>query len=152
MWLIHVVLGFCSLNPCKSCSENQMWREHAHLAECAGLELWALKSLSLPCGEHTSTKKLLIINAGHAICFHTPAMDFSPEPLDSAPQNVILYVALPVAINRMFGNSGLPLSDCFSKLKGFFIIPETCLVIRYSLHFGCKISKLFWLLEFQFLL
>lgn len=65
MWLIYVVLGFCSLNPCKSCSENQMWREHAHLAECAGLELWALKSLSLPCGEHTSTKKLLIINAGH---------------------------------------------------------------------------------------
>lgn len=86
------------------------------------------------------------------ICFRTPAVDFSPEPLDSAAQNVILYVALPVAINRMFGNSGLPLSDCFSKLKGFFIIPETCLVIKYSLYFGCKISELFWLLEFQFLL
>lgn len=51
MWLIHVVLGFCSLNPYKSCSEKQMWKEHAHLAECAGLELLALKSLSLPCGE-----------------------------------------------------------------------------------------------------
>lgn len=35
----HVVSAFCNLNPVKSCSENQMWREHAHLAArtgCAG--------------------------------------------------------------------------------------------------------------------
>lgn len=146
-----MALVLCSLNLSKSCSESQMWREHAHLAACAGLELWALKSLSFPHGRTCiCTAKLLITSAGHVICYHTPAVDFSLGPLgaEGRSRRVVLVLASTGAVERIFGNSGLPLSGCF------LTIPETWWVIRYTLcfFFFYKIGKLFWLLEFQFLL
>lgn len=140
------------------CGENMhTWQ---HVLGVLGLYAPALKSLSLPPG---GTMGLLIINPVHwIVSLHSLQTTVSPEVLgwEGRPRNEILVLAFLVVskLGIQFRLSVIispgqkkfiynPQDLSGNQIQTFYKNSFQCM-----LHVGCKTSKLFWLLESQFLL